>query len=181
MALIKLASFSADLAIRILHSLIPYAVDFKEIPTANVMAAKSGLIDTAINYLRSSILIIISELRKSINSQTLSLIDKLSIDDPKMLLELAIKDFSNPHNYESLFGGKPWENYSKFALKLYLLIDKFNKIKSSNEFNKLNDIVNDIVITMNVMDGISHNSGSMLNKISDLESEMYGDGDNFNR
>jgi hypothetical protein len=170
----KEAGFADDLAVRIMHSLVPSATDALEAPYAQAKLTKTSLLPVAERYIESSCRIIADEMKHSKQARKYywgeaekSFLNK----DYGKLLSLAIEDFSNPSNWDVAFGGIPWTNYSKMVLKLYESVVEFKNAIKENNIDKIKSMSGEIAAYMNVLDGMNHNTGSFISKIIDYETE----------
>jgi hypothetical protein len=98
--------------------------------------------------------------------------------DYKGAIDICVAGFGQYDHWNEAYGGKAWEKIAKTIQKLveldkeYEIIrkDKFNPEKVDKEI----EILNNIIIYMNVFDGLSHNTGSIMGKVIDQESQDLG-------
>ena len=88
------------------------------------------------------------------------------------LLSLAIPAFADTKNWDDKYGGFAWEKTAKCLLQIYRLyynlqilqkeqLEKYNP----DNLDKITNIKKQLVMQMNIFDGLSHNSGTILERI----------------
>jgi hypothetical protein len=84
-------------------------------------------------------------------------------------LTKAFKIFSNKNNWEDAYGGVAWANITKNLLELHKCIKNVENAKKKGDWDTYEKQLREMVVYMNVMDGITHNSGTLLDKMIDFE------------
>ena len=122
---------------------------------------------------------VVGELRHSPRSESMknpypTVYHKASqlLQDGKYLeaLDLAIEDYAKP--WQSSFGGPAWGKIA-VQVKEILLLGKKIEEDPSNHDHKVN-----MVIALNVFDGLAHNTASIMKNLTKLENyENKGEGD----
>ena len=82
-------------------------------------------------------------------------------------LDLCIEDFSKS-DWQNLFGGEPWR---KIASQLKEILTIGNQIKADPKNTKLKS---QMIIALNVFDGLAHNTNSIMKNLTKIESENLG-------
>jgi hypothetical protein len=176
----KRSDIASDLATRIMHSLVPTGRHPDEDKQKMTFLVATHLIGVAERYLDSAIKIILDELKYS-NNQKIAAIGNSKYPKEQYLniLNLSIKSFMDPTQWEIRFGGKKWAAFSERVIDLYHAINKFKKAKQENNSKVMNEQSGLISAYLNILDGMSHNSDSFLNRIINQELAEETEG-NYN-
>jgi len=81
--------------------------------------------------------------------------------------KIAFHEFNIDQNWDTGYGGKKWAEFCKYLVALGTAIELFKKSKTEEEKLKSS---NDISIYMNVLNGLTHNTGSFSEKMIYNES-----------
>ena len=180
-AIEKRSDVASDLATRIMHSLVPTSGHPEEDRQKLTHLVSVHLIGVAERYIDNAIKIILDELRYSSNTE-ISGIGYAEFPKERYLdiLNLSIESFMDPNQWEIKFGGKKWAVFSQRVIDLYNSINKFKKAKETNNVKIMNEQSGMISVYLNVLDGMSHNSDSFLNRIinQEIAEETMGKYDN---
>jgi hypothetical protein len=166
--LTKRASIASDLALRIMHSLVPKATEHPmEAQLAQTHLTQKHLIDVAERYMERAAKIIKEEMVHSPNPSAYKRINiAFNAKNYLAVARIGAQEFSND-NWEDLFGGQRWKQFSEQLANLGFAIKKF---KNSNKKEK-SEAAGMISVYMNVLDGLTHNTGSFLDKMITNESQ----------
>lgn len=149
-------SVTQDIAIRIIHSLIPEAVgndmDARDI---SVKLTSVHLINVAKRYVNRGCVLIKHEL-KNADHFNLHNEDLYSNED---IIQIGKREFAKTKEWDPGFGGLPWYNFSCVLEKLNISIQKFEQAKNENNSDKMFTESGLISGYMNVLDGMVHNTG----------------------
>src|SRR5271157_393578 len=156
----KAAKIKEDMSLRIMHSLIPL---FQSDPT--LAREKAALLapeiirgaNHLINYGKE---IAIDEMKYAKSGRDNFF--KMKAMETKEALLFGSKNFANDNLWMTSYGGKKWSDFCDRLLELYNLVEQFKQTDSQNILNK-------IIILMNVIDQMKHNTGSFYRNIYDLE------------
>lgn len=190
--ILSFASLTSDMAKRIMHSTLSHVAD------PNQVSLTGGYIDMVSlehaahgrkDILKYGILALISEL-KYYYGRNPEVLDIKSEKD----FDMAIKNFNDKKGWEEMYGGYAWAKIAK-SLKNIFILDKSldvvedNIKKSKNDFvrNQENDkkinILKQIILELNVFDGLAHNTNSIMEKLINFEfdenSSKYEDLDHY--
>lgn len=166
----KEASIASDLAIRIMHSLIPYSVDHPDqAKSTMVLLTQKHLIGVAERYMERAAKIITDEMSWSRGQNAHKRIENaLKAKNYLAVAKIGFQEFEIDQNWDTGYGGKKWSEFCKYLVNLGISINAFNSAKT--EDGKL-QASNDIVINMNVLDGLTHNTGSFSEKMINNEAD----------
>lgn len=169
----KQANLISDMARRIMFSLIPgERFDFVAARWAANGAISSVTYGTkAINeelrHYKGEIPRIGA--RNIVNFVSKSL-DKFNLNNAEtyqFFLETAINMFNDSGNWENQFGGEAWGNIAKTVLKLVSLYVSLMNVKKWSDEEE--EILKQIIIYLNLLDGIMHNTGKVFEKMIEAE------------
>jgi hypothetical protein len=176
-AMEKRSDVTSDLATRIMHSLVPTSGHPEEDRQKLTHLVSTHLIGVADRYVDRAINIIMDELKYSLDEDISEFAEeKYTKDDYEKILYLAIKSFDNLEIWKEKFGGNKWTNFTEKVLELYKSIQKFRKAKEEKDRKTMNEQAGMISVYLNVLDGMTHNTDSFLNRMIESE-DNYGDDD----
>ncbi len=169
----KFANLESDMAHRIMYSVLPTVSDVKG--RFYDEGAASQIIVSATNYLIKGTSVCMDELQhyherdklRKIN-EVYGKIDKgtLELDNAKHylnLLNIITEAFSDTEEWDDLYGGRKWSAISEALLHLCEQIINYKSSKPGSDERA--DAINGMLVRMNVLDGISHNTGDLLSKL----------------
>lgn len=99
-----------------------------------------------------------------------------AIQDKKFgrAMEIAIEAFREPEPWYTNYGGRPWEMIARAIRQIARLDHQLDIVRGkprSVEGDKQElQLMRDLVVEMNVFDGLAHNSDSILNNLTELEA-----------
>jgi hypothetical protein len=175
------ASIRSDLAKRIMHSVLPHVADPAQVASTkgvvdykSLAAAAEGRHDI-IKYGTKAC---IGELQHFISETnpnesdprpSLEAMDYFNIGDYSNAISICVNCFGDPHRWEVNYGGKAWEKIARTIQNLIELDKQLIKLKKNRFDPNFTDneveILNNIVIYLNVFDGLVHNTGSIMGKV----------------
>jgi hypothetical protein len=160
--IVKEADLKQNMAIRILHSLIPVLVGDLENPEKVQKFLASDLIPGAKEIFEYGTKAVSNEYSLSKNLKSKEKIQHLiSIGDYKSALSLAATGFLN--DFEGATGGQPWSTFANALITLSNQIEITEKTKNPDEALKLSTYLNTI-------DGLAHNTSDFIEKLVQQES-----------
>ncbi len=96
--------------------------------------------------------------------------------DYEKALDIAIQLFGDEDAWPPSYGGTAWLNITK-TLKNIVVLDKnleavrANRAKDPEALDKEVTIMQQLIVAMNVFDGLSHNTASILSKLTNQEAQ----------
>lgn len=84
-------------------------------------------------------------------------------------LKISLEAFNTPRIWETAYGGKPWV---KIASTLLEIGESINTYYSSNEDEVKIEALKNLLVYMNVLDGLSHNSAEVIGNFINKEKEQ---------
>jgi hypothetical protein len=173
----KEASAISDLAIRIMHSLVPYASEHPDQAKSTMMhLTNKHLIGVAERYVQRAAGIIKDELQWSRDTSALQRANlALKNKNYSSVIKIGLSDFAKEQNWDVGYGGQKWLQYCQLLIKLIDSINEFKKAKALDNIKKMEETSGEITIYMNVLDGLTHNTGSFISKIIAEESPFTED------
>lgn len=194
------ATIRSDMAKRIMHSILPSIGDINDPSWASRISSTKGVIDYNSlaaaaegrhDIIKYGTLACVEEVRHYNNRKynTPNDIYTLSLKYAKEgnfkdAIDICINSFDDKENWANAYGGEAWLKIAKTIKNLIDLNDKLkslDKYKSNEKFQwqgksdpyavdaKIN-ILNDIIIQLNIFDGLAHNTGSIIPKLIREES-----------
>jgi len=166
----KKATLLSDVATRILVSRMDQQ-------SFNLPAGREAAVG-AIDIIKYTIIAIESELKYYKKSKpNLNIItdkpSKENIDSIIIFLKQAKELFSDSKNWERDYGGKKWEQVTDAILDVTIKYKDYLNVKRDSEEEY--KAIKNLIVSMNIFDGVAHNTGSIYNKLIKLE------GKNINR
>jgi hypothetical protein len=179
------ASVRSDMAKRIMHSILPAIADPAQVATTkgvvdykSLAAAAEGR-HTIIKFGTMACVQEVSHYKdysKDYYPRAMALIKQGNYEEA---IDICIIAFSNYTNWDKAFGGKAWEKIARTIEKLITLdydLKEIRKDKSNPEYvDKEIEILNDIIIQLNIFDGLAHNTGSIMGKVVKEEVNEYNE------
>lgn len=160
-SIIKKASIIDNMAARILWSTIPYDQQINHIP------ALYSLYHGAKEYLKYGAMAIIDELKyiKQLNRST-DVAFSAYQSNVTEFFKLATELFYTPELWTAMYGGRLWGDISKKLYEMSIELELADKTRGTQEFIQH---MNNVIVYMNVIDGMMHNSNDVLEKLIDQE------------
>lgn len=169
-------SVANDMAIRIMHSLIPASVNNPiDAETISSKLTAVHLINVAKRYVKRGCRLIINELSYAHN---LGFHNQATKESEHNIIQIGKYAFSRPEEWDPDFGGPPWYNFADILEKLNTSISNFEKAKNDANYKKMSIESGLMSSYMNVLDGMSHNSGPFIHNmiINDAQAGTTYDG-----
>lgn len=168
LSIYKQADLLGNMAARIMYSTLPYNEQQN-----NIVALQSLLpgAKELLNYgIRAAIeeIAFIEENPDEEHEKCLNLINAGKIEE---VLQELINLFSDTKKWEEFFGGENWKLIVKNLKLLYISIKNVEETKKNKNWEQYEKQLREMVVYMNVIDGISHNSGPFFEKIVNVELE----------
>lgn len=165
-SLYKKANLLSNMAARVMHSTLPYNEQ------QNNIVALQSLLPGAKELFEYGVKACMDEIQFSRNGNAEdNVVMPFAMGNIEESLNNAIKIFSNDDLWDVAYGGKPWINITKNLLSLYKTIKNIEEAKKKKDWEQYEKQLKEMVIYMNIIDGISHNSGTLLDKMVDFELE----------
>jgi hypothetical protein len=165
-ALIKNATINSDMAIRIMHSIVPTVTEGPdEAKNAQTLLTEKHLLSVAERYMKRAARIIVEELYYSSDKNPyLRANTAYRIKNYLSAAKIGAAEFSLDH-FPPSYGGKRWAQFSEGLVKLGTAIKKFHYDLSKNNTKEIEEGAGYIAAYMNYLDGLTHNTGSFLDKM----------------
>jgi hypothetical protein len=173
--LLSQADIQSDMAQRIMFSILPHVSDKTQtymtegVVDYNALAhAISGRKD----IIRYGAKACVSELRyeKSTRKNYLESLNEaqkyIEQQDYEKAVEFALKIFNDKDQWISGYGSKSW---AKVASTLLRIIKLDKELESTKNYDQKVNIMKQLVVELNIFDGLSHNAGSILRNIVNEE------------
>jgi hypothetical protein len=171
----------SDMAKRIMYSIIPSVSDSVQVHHTHGVVDYNALIAAAegrhdlIKYGTRACVREINHYQKSghtIYEELMKEHDKGNYYD---IAKKAVEMFGDFPSWATSFGGKPWFNIANSLLKIVtysdeLMVTNRQKNSSADYWDKSIQIMNSIVIEMNVLDGLAHNTDSIMRNMTNEEA-----------
>lgn len=163
--IIKTSKLLSNMAARIMWSAMPY-----DMQRDNTVALQS-LLPGAKEMLLLGTKACVKEASYAYDSEKkiLEIKHALIQQNVELTLKLCQQLFSNKEAWSEGYGGQPWKKITDNLLHLYNAIKTVEKAKEESNWTKYVDELHNVVIYMNVLDGLSHNSGPLLGAMTDIE------------
>lgn len=175
----KEANLLSDMARRVMFSLIPgQRFDFIAARWAangiiNSVTYGTRAIREELNYYRGDFPVFENKQLRAYGDINLGKFGKNTITKYRDFLEIAWLMFDDAGNWETSFGGKSWRNIAETMLHLVNLYDKF--LQTEKYTNAEEDVLKQIIIYLNVFDGLAHNTGGIFEKMVGEEEAIHND------
>jgi hypothetical protein len=167
----KQADLLTDMSQRILFSTLPYNEQ------QNNIIALQALIPGAKNLLRLGTKAAVAEIMHMENDRGKSYNECLKLFNVEKFSEVLDKMynlFNNPSKWELFFGGEKWKNITKTLILLNNSLINIEQAKSEKDWEKYEKQLKEMVAYMNAIDGIAHNTGTLLETIIRYEAGESG-------
>lgn len=150
------------MAARILWSTIPYQEQINHIP------ALYSLYHGAKEYLKYGAMAVMDELKyvKELSSSTDKAFSMYNQNNLTEFFQTSSQLFYNAELWTAMYGGKLWGDISKRFAEMSVELKLANETRGKPDFIQH---MNSVIVYMNVIDGMMHNSSNMLEKIIDQE------------
>jgi hypothetical protein len=184
------AGLQQDMAQRIMYSALPFLADPAQV------ALTEGVVDTNAlkaavegrkNIIKYGVRAVLKELahyrehderasNKGIRSKPYQTCNRAILNGEYVAaMDIAVTAFRETDSWYTNYGGKPWEMISRTIRQLARLDRQLDVVRArprSHESDKEElQLMRDIVVEMNVFDGLAHNSDSILNNLAELETD----------
>ena len=173
LAIQKTAGVTSDMAIRIMHSLIPTATQNPMDATEKqIQLTNTHLLGVAERYISRGAKIIQEEMRYSRGSSTYSPDIKKYMESSNFIdvIRLGFKCFADPKQWSIDFGGEKWKNFAEKLVMLDQFVNNFKEARDNKNENGMIKYSGLISAYMNILDGMAHNTGSFLDKMISHET-----------
>lgn len=120
---------------------------------------------------------------KEIQSKKVShFIDQAKKGKYEDAIDFALQCFADYRGWAKSFGGKAWENIAKTVKKLITYDNELLELKTTPKPSKENQqeitqVLQQIIMEMNVFDGLSHNTAEVMNNL--IEEELKAQNPNL--
>ena len=183
---ISLAGLAEDMAQRVMFSILPSLADPAQVAlTGGIVDYKAlkAAVEGRKNLIKYGVKAVLDELqnfgydgKKSKTYQTTSqLIDSGNLE---AAMDIAIVAYQTDHAWDRGYGGKAWEQISRTLRQIIRLdkqLDIIRKQSPSPEVQQQEvQVMRDIVVEMNIFDGLAHNSDDILGNLAILETRDSG-------
>ncbi len=171
LALTKLADLKANMAKRIMFSLLSHLVPQGQ--EAQIHATK-GMVDYkalkqmipgAKELIEYGTAACIDEAENTPDDEALEQILTLHSEDPRASLPILISLFNDPELWPEMYGGKPWAKICETILNIQTHLDKAEYAKSNRDYDQEIQELMTMTSYVNVLDGLAHNTGSIMDKM----------------
>jgi hypothetical protein len=185
-AFISEASLRSDMAKRIMFSILPSltdethvyqtggVVDYKALAAAiegrhDIIRYASRACVRELEYYHGSLRELLPKAREALQKK-----------DYETCLDACIKGFLDNKGWDISFGGEPWKKIATTAKNLYILDEKLMELRTRPKppedfYEQEAKIMKDIVIQLNIFDGLAHNTASIMNNMAYEEAQETGD------
>lgn len=170
-----------DMAQRIMFSILPHLADPAQVAlTEGVVDTKAlrAAIEGRKNVIKYGVKSVLDELehynggddQKKIECQKLILSGNL-----EAAMDLAIDAFAEKYAWDNRFGGKAWEQIARTLRQIIRLDNQLSIIRSAprsadNEQKEIS-VMRDLIVQLNVFDGLAHNSDDVIQSLHDFEAK----------
>ena len=104
----------------------------------------------------------------------------LDKNDYETILTVAIAAFTDVKSWEYQYGGEPWAKIAKITKQIYDLDKQLTEVRQNKTTEKDWEdelkIMRELVIDLNVFDGLSHNTASIMRNLVQQEHEELTNG-----
>lgn len=180
-----------DMAKRIMHSILPYIADPKQVDSTKGVVdytSLSAAVEGRYDIIKYGSKCCVKELKHYHPEEVKS---KFGVKDKTDLfnesdahireqryeqaVETCIVAFGDSNNgWDSKYGGPPWQKIAETVRNIIKLDNALKQIeknkKDPNYINIKNLVLNYLVIELNVFDGLSHNTASIMNNVLSEEA-----------
>ena len=180
-ALVCEASLRSDMAKRIMYSILPAlsgetqmqmthgAVDYKALKAA--VEGRKDIIKYGIKACAKEI----DHYQKDGQSKARLMNQRYLEGNAETAIDMAIQCFADAEHWAPSYGGQAWENVAKTLKKSMVLDGELEKAKAARmtdptAIDRETEIMRQLVITMNIFDGLSHNTESILSNMAHEEA-----------
>lgn len=176
--LIKKSSLLSNMAARIMWSAMPY-----DMQKNNMLALKS-LLPGAKELLKFGTAACLEETSFSLDRTKYFKIQTAYLNnDIETFLNLCYQLFNTKDAWETHFGGSKWAIIAKNLIELHLSIKNTEEAQARGDVDSTISELNNVVVYMNVLDGLVHNTGSLFDKMINIEykeKNVINEDDYFN-
>lgn len=186
------ASLRSDMAKRIMYSILPSVSDKTQLHMTGGVVDYNALryaVEGRRDIIKYGTKACVQELKsykKDINApiplQALSKgIASIESGDYSAAADLAAKCFADYSGWAGGYGGKAWEKIARSLQRLIAYDQTLKESKESKDLDQELQIMQQIVIELNVFDGLSHNNSSVMKNLVDQEWQEMHTGNNESR
>jgi len=197
------ASIRSDMAKRIMHSILPDAGNVNDPAWAARISSTKGVMDYnslaaaaegKADIIKYGTLACVEELRhftkRNYNGggdQYFVALDAANAGKFEEAIDICVTAFGDYEGWGAAYGGKAWEKIAKTIKNLIVLEKQLKELDTKKSDEKFEwkgksdpyavdakiDTLNDIVIQLNVFDGLAHNTGSIMPKVIGEEGKDF--------
>lgn len=177
------ASIRSEMARRIFYSLLPSADPIKASMTKGpidiiALTQASSTRKNIIHYGAKSCLREMEHYKSIESNSANSILYKLMKDmyeakNYKETLKYCIRYFSDENGWNRGFGGKKWQTISETLLKLVELDEELFYVKKRKDIDVVEEeikILQEIIVYLNIFDGLAHNSTNVMENLVEEEA-----------
>jgi hypothetical protein len=185
------AGLQEDMAQRIMYSVLPHLADSSQVMmTGGVVdpTALKAAIEGRKNILRYGVEAVLQELNHYKNEEDDSnhpwqrAINFVRAGKTEEALDVAVDAFSDVTGWGYRYGGRAWEMIAKTLRQIARLDKQLTIIRrqspSAERQEQEIQLMRDLVVEMNVFDGLAHNSDNVLVNLVEIEHKLTNKDDN---
>jgi len=183
------AGIRSDMAARIMHSTLPAVVDKSQVVSTNGAIDHSALLEAikgSKNIIKYGLRACFGELHhykmrldpeyKDTSYGISHMINDIMFEkDPIQQIDMIIEKFNKPY-WDTNFGGQKWLTIAK-SLKRIIYLDN---LVSYGDRSKKYDNARELLLELNVFDGLTHNTDSIMRNLIELEVNEINNHIRFN-
>jgi len=172
-----------DMAKRIMYSVIPsLAKDSEVYHTGGVVDYKAlaAAIEGRHDIIKYGARACVQELKHYKEAFVIyhDTVEALKNADYKKIFEISIKCFNDVKKWDPNYGGDAWKKIAETLLRITQLDENLKQLRANKRslpdfYDQEVEIMKQIVIYLNVFDGLSHNTSSILKNILNEEEREY--------
>lgn len=189
------AGLQEDMAQRIMYSVLPHLADPSQVAlTGGVVdpTALKAAVEGRKNLIQYGVEAVLQELNHYDDgpqggehgsryqshpwTQAVSLIKAGKTEE---FLDLAVEAFRDSTKWDHRYGGRAWEMIAKTLRQIVRLDKQLHVLRrqspSAERQEKEIQVMKDLVIEMNVFDGLAHNSDNILSNLVEIEHKLNND------
>lgn len=176
---------------RIMYSILPHLAEPGQVASTEGVVDYSALkaaVAGRKNLIKYGVRAIIDELRHANDAEkSKSLAQKFTeMGKYELAMDIAVDSFGNDNMWLAGFGGRAWEQIAKTLRQIIRLDQTLSTIQSNPIKHQADEvqIMRDLIVQMNVFDGLSHNSAEVMNNLVGNETPPNykgGRGDDFKK
>jgi hypothetical protein len=179
---LRYAGLQEDMSQRIMFSILPHLSDSSQV------ALTGGVVDSTalkaavegrknlIKYGMEAVLMELSHYEAAGEDPWQRALDLTRGGDREQALDVAVTAFQNLDAWATRYGGRAWEMIAKTLRQIVRLDKQLNiirqKPRSADNQEKEIQVMKDLIVEMNVFDGLAHNSDNILANLVDIENRI---------